>query len=110
MLHKWNFPSAYLEAFLDRNEECVETVGLVERLLLVDDDTLVEAADSMVSDVEWVGIGEEGQRIWIVNVSWASVSVRQWHQDIVNHVENLKSVRNSQWVSRIIDVSRSLGV
>jgi hypothetical protein len=71
--------SSHLESLLDWDEERVEAFGLEQRFLLVDDNALVEAANAVISDVKGVGVGEECQSVWIVDIVRASITVRQRH-------------------------------
>lgn len=54
MLHKL---VTYLETLFNRDEECMESISLEQRFLFVDNNTLVEASNTMISDVEWIGVG-----------------------------------------------------
>lgn len=82
-----------LESLFNRDEECVEAVGLEQRLLLVDDHALVERSDAVRSDVEWVGVCQECQGVGVVDFVRAAISRWQRNQNIVDDVENLKRIR-----------------
>lgn len=79
-----------LESLFNRDEECVEAIGLEQRLLLVHDHTLIERSDAVWSDVEWVGVCQERQGVWVVDFVRAAISCWQRNQNIVDDVENLK--------------------
>lgn len=60
-------------------------------LLFVDNDSLMEAANTMSSNVECVGVREEGPSVWIVDFLRRVTAVHQWHEDIVDDVKDLQT-------------------
>lgn len=67
----------------------METLSLEERLFLVDNHALIEAANAMISDVEGISVGEECEGVGIINLVGASIG-RQRHQNVVDYVQNLE--------------------
>jgi RecB family endonuclease NucS len=64
---------SHLKSLFDWDEESVITVGGEERLLLCKHDTLIEAPHAVRADVENVGVGEELQRVGIVDLVGALI-------------------------------------
>lgn len=95
--------SPYLKAFLNWDEESVEAVSLEKWFLLVDNHALIKASHTMISDVKWVGVSEECQRIGIVDLVRASIASRQGNQDIIDHVQNLNGkIIHPIWINSVL--------
>lgn len=84
-----HYRSSHLETLFNGDKESVETISLEERLFLVDNNALIEAANAMISDVEGISAGEECEGVGIINLVGASIG-RQRHQNVVDYVQNLE--------------------
>lgn len=79
----------HFETLFNRDEECMMTVGLINAFFLGNNDTLVEASNTMCANIECVCICEETPSIWIINFIQRATSVTQWNQNVINDMENL---------------------